>query len=212
MVNNILLKKLNFKIFKYLNLSKKIIVIFLATIFTNVIFSQKKIKIDKTTWTYTIPKGFEISNLGLENNIQRGENYIKKIPNHKSSSDDVILLSLTKNDSSDINRVFASYTSNANIKKFTLDLYAKKLEQFFKKNIKNDTLKSKITVTLTQHHINDILFYCITKKTTINKKYRFYSQFYVTEIDNKEFSIVAIFDNEIDKSLIINSILNSEFH
>ena len=165
-----------------------------------------------TTWIYDIPDGFIVTNYGLDKAVESAEDYLEKSSEPQSSNDDVMLLSLVRKDSSDINRVLVSYKSNSNIRNSSLREYAIKLGAFFEESAVDDTVQSETSVGVAEKYIDDILFYCITKKTTFLKnKYTYSSQYYVAEIDDKEFSIVAIFDNEKDRFNIVSSIIHSKF-
>jgi len=93
--------------FKFFCKKKRLGILFLLVL-GNFTYSQERIKINETTWIYEIPKGFEISSRGLEDKIQSGEDYLKRTSEHKTSKNDVILLSLVKKDSSDVNRILVS--------------------------------------------------------------------------------------------------------
>ncbi|WP_072995965.1 hypothetical protein [Pseudozobellia thermophila] len=186
-----------------------IVLIFLLVI--SVSNAQKKYRVGETIWVYEKPTGFITRSDNFEKVIQTGEDYIEKTEN-RLSNDDVVLTSIAKSDSSDINMALASYKSNINIKKLSLKGYAYKLGEYFKRNPSEEYNELNLSVEVVEQTIDNKLFYVIEREVTlVENNYRYMSAYYVTEIDNKEFSIVMVCDNENDRRKIEKSILNSKF-
>ena len=188
----------------------KNIVALIFLLIISVSHAQKKYRIDKTIWVYEKPDGFITRSDNFEKVVQKGEDYIEKTKN-TSSNDDFILVSIAKSDSLDVNMVLASYKSNINIDKLSLKGYAYKLGEYFSRS-SGKTNEQKLTVGVVEKIIDDRLFYVIEREVTLVKdNYSYMSAYYVTEIDNKEFSIVMVCDNENDRRKIEKSILTSKF-
>lgn len=177
-------------------------------------FGQNNYRIEKRIWSYTKPSEYISRVDNFEEEFKTGVEYIKNQEEDgvTVSTDDKILFSIAKTDSVQMNMVLASYKDNGNIERFTLKGYAKKLGEYFKVNPKNDNPKNIVTVEVTELIIDQTTFYLIRK--TINyteQNYSYTSDYYVSEIQGKEFSIIAVYDNETDRQKIEKSILESTF-
>ncbi|MBR9847480.1 MAG: hypothetical protein GYB35_15865 [Algicola sp.] len=191
----------------------KNILLILLLAFTFQSFGQNNYRIEKSIWNYTKPSEYISRVDNFEKDIKTGEDYVKKQNDGTTlSTDDKILVSVAKSDSIQMNLVLASYKNNGNIERFTLKGYAEKLGEYFKVNPKEDNPKNIVTVKVSQLTIDETKFYLISK--TVNytgQNYSYTSDYYVTEIQGKEFSIAAVYDNETDKQKIEKSILESTF-
>lgn len=176
-------------------------------------YGQKSYRIEKLLWNYTQPSGYISRVDNFEEEIQAGQEYIESQKDESTySKDDKILFAVAKSDSAEINIVLASCNNNGNIEKFGLKGYAQQLGEYLRENPKNDDLKKTVTVKVSEVTIDRIKFYLISKTTNfIENDYSFTSDYYVTEIQGKEFSIATIYDNETDKKKIEKSILESTF-
>lgn len=176
-------------------------------------FAQKTYYIEKCIWNYTQPSEYIFKVDNFEKERKTGEDYIKKQENGTTlSTDDKILFSLAKTESSQVNVILASYKDNENIEKYTLKGYAEMLGEYFKANPKDNNSNNIITVEVSELIIDERKFFLISKKTELTEQnYSYTSNYFVAEIEGKEFSIVAIYDNEQDKKKIEKSILESTF-
>lgn len=176
-------------------------------------FGQNNYSIEKSIWNYTKPSEYITRVDNFEKDIKTGEDYVKKQNDGTTlSTDDKILVSVAKSDSIQMNLVLASYKNNGNIKRFTLEGYAEKLGEYFKVNPKEDNPKNIVTVKVSQLTIDETKFYLISKTVNYTEQnYSYTSDYYVAEIQGKEFSIAAVYDNENDKQKIEKSILESTF-
>ncbi|MCP4054190.1 MAG: hypothetical protein GY739_14265 [Mesoflavibacter sp.] len=176
-------------------------------------YGQNSYRIEKCIWNYTKPAEYISRVDNFEKDIKTGEDYVKKQNDGTTlSTDDKILFSIAKTDSLQMNIVLASYKDNGNIERFTLKGYAEKLGEYFKVNPKNDDPKIIVTVKVNEMLIDETKFYLIRK--TINyteQNYSYSSDYYVSEIQGKEFSIAVVYDNDADKLKIEKSILESTF-
>lgn len=174
---------------------------------------QKNYKIIETTWSYASPDGYIVRIDNFEQQIKTGQEYIKnKDDGNTISNDDKILLSIAKTDSLQMNMLFVSHKNNENIKRFTAKGYAERLGDYFKENPKNDNPNVNVSVTVSPLSIDSVEFYLIRKKVDYKEKNITYaSDYYFANIDNRELSIVAIYDNDSDKAIIEQSILESRF-
>ena len=188
----------------------KQLVFFLLILISTIGFGQNNYKINKHTWSYSKPSDYIVRIDNFEKTRETGENYLKENPDVKLDNDEVVLFSLAKSDSIQINIIQASYSNNDNIKKLTPKVYSEQLADFFRQNPKETNPKNLVSVKVDEVYINDFKFFAIEKNVDYTEHdYLFTSIYYFTEIDNKEFTIVALFDNEKDRKKIINSILNS---
>ena len=140
------------------------------------------------------------------------KNYLKKEEKEVTfSTDDVILLSLQKKDSS-TNVIFVTYKNNFNIKNHTLNGYAQILKEILIRNGKNEYPNNESSVTVDEILIDKIKFNVIRQTIFFNdENYIGTKDFYISEIDEKEFMIVVANVNEEDRKNVKNSILNSTF-
>jgi hypothetical protein len=191
---------------------KKILLILILAI-SYQSFGQNSYRIENRIWNYTKPSEYISRVDNFEKDIKTGQEYIKKQNDGTTlSTTDKILFSIAKTDSLQMNIVLASYKDNGNIERFTLKGYAETLGEYFKVNPKEDNPKNIVTVEVNELMIGGIKFYLISK--TINyteQNYYYTSDYYVSEIQGKEFSIAAIYDNATDKQKIEKSILESTF-
>ena len=176
-------------------------------------YAQKDYRIEKCIWNYTQPSEYVSRVDNFEKDIKTGEEYVKQQKNGATvSTDDKILFSIAKTDSIQMNVILASYKNNGNIERFTLKGYAEKMGEYFKLHPKEDNPKNIVSVNVSELIIDEMKFYLISK--TINyteQNYSYTSDYYVTEIQEKEFSIAAVYDNKTDKQKIEKSIMESTF-
>lgn len=191
---------------------KNILLILTLAISLNSV-GQNSYKIVKQIWNYTKPSDFISRIDNFEKAIKIGQEYVKNKKNELTlSTDDKILFSIAKNDSALMNIALASYKNNLNIKRFTLKGYAEKLGGFLKENQKKEHPKAIVTLKVQELTIDKKKFYLLSKTTTYSEQhYTYTSDFYVSEIQGKEFSITVVCDNETDREKIKKSILESTF-
>ena len=174
-------------------------------------FGQRVYRVEKARWEYTKPANYKIRVDNFSSALKAGDSLIKK--NNKSqtqSHDDKILFSFAKSDSIDINIILADYKNNSNILKYTLKGYVDKLVEFMKSNYAS--LGSDAKITTREQLIDKVKFLVVeTKIYHKEKNYTYWTQMYITELSEKEFSISAAFDNEKDRKAIEESILKSSF-
>jgi len=185
-----------------------ILLLLLQSIFST---GQKSYKIYKTYWRIEKPKNYIFRIDNFDSASERGDKFINK--NYdlgKQSNDDKILFSAGRKDSLDVNMILGSYKNNSNIVKFTLKGYVDKLAAFFESGYKKQGAEIKLTIKT--QTISNEKFYVIENKIYFKEKnYTYWTTMYIAEIDNKEFNIMATYDNEQDKKEIENSILKSKF-
>ncbi len=176
-------------------------------------FGQNNYRIESQIWNFTKPAEYISRVDNFEKDIKTGQDYIKKQNDGTTlSTNDKILFSIAKTDSLQMNIVLASYKDNGNIERFTLKGYAEKLGEYFKVNPKDDNPKNIVTVAVNELMIDETKFYLISKTTNYTEQnYSYTSDYYVSEIQGKEFSIAVVYDNETDKQKIEKSILGSTF-
>ena len=191
----------------------KNILLILLLAFSFQSFGQNNYRIEKCIWNYTKPSEYISRVDNFENDIKTGQDYVEKQNDGTThSTDDKILFSIAKTDSLQMNIVFASYKDNGNIERFTLKGYAEKLGEYFKVNPKEDNPKNIVTVEVNELMIDQTKFYLISKTTNYTEQnYSYTSDYYVSEIQGKEFSIAVVYDNKTDKQKIEKSILESTF-
>ena len=90
--------------------------VIIIILFSHYLIGQKNYKINSSTWLYTAPINYISKIDNFEKERKKGEKYLKKEEKEVTfSTDDVILLSLQKKDSS-TNVIFVTYKNNFNIK------------------------------------------------------------------------------------------------
>ena len=174
-------------------------------------FGQKTYKINKASWTYTIPANYKTRVDNFSTAINRGDSAIRENTIiSEQANDDHILLSIAKSDSSDINIILAAYQDNSNIKKFTMKGYITKFVEFMKYNYENQGSEADIK---TKEILIDKIKFSVIESKIYHKEinYTYWTAMYIAELSNKEFSISVTYDNEKDKKAIEQSILKSKF-
>ena len=186
--------------------------VIIIILFSHYLIGQKNYKINSSTWLYTAPITYISKIDNFEKERKKGEKYLKKEEKEVTfSTDDVILLSLQKKDSS-TNVIFVTYKNNFNIKNHTLNGYAQILKEILIRNGKNEYPNNESSVTVDEILIDKIKFNVIRQTIFFNdENYIGTKDFYIAEIDEKEFMIVVANVNEEDRKNVKNSILNSTF-
>ena len=186
--------------------------VIIIILFSHYLIGQKNYKINSSTWLYTAPVNYISKIDNFEKERKKGEKYLKKEEKEVTfSTDDVILLSLQKKDSS-TNVIFVTYKNNFNIKNHTLNGYAQILKEILIRNGKNEYPNNESSVTVDEILIDKIKFNVIRQTIFFNdENYIGTKDFYIAEIDEKEFMIVVANVNEEDRKNVKNSILNSTF-
>jgi len=168
-------------------------------------------KIGTTTWQYQLPKEFKIRQDQFSNAIETGQEFIEKEGQGAyATKDDAIVISAAKSDSSDLNSLLVSYKNNKMINQFGLEGYRNKLIEFFKHSF--ETNGSKFKTESSEVLIDSNKFYSIENKMFDNDdNYVYSSMMFIGEISEKEVSFSLTFDNESDRELLVNSLINSKF-
>ena len=186
--------------------------VIIIILFSHYLIGQKNYKINSSTWLYTAPINYISKIDNFEKERKKGEKYLKKEEKDLTfSTDDVILLSLQKKDSS-TNVIFVTYKNNFNIKNHTLNGYAQILKEILIRNGKNEYPNNESSVTVDEILIDKIKFNVIRQTIFFNdENYIGTKDFYISEIDEKEFMIVVANVNEEDRKNAVKSILDSKF-
>jgi hypothetical protein len=185
--------------------------IFVSLLLSIISFGQKTYQIGNVLWEYKKPATYNTSIDNFSSALKAGDSVIKKNNNlQNQSNDDVILFSVTKSDSIDLNIILGSYKGNSNIARFTLKGYVDKLVEFMKSNY--EKLKSDAQITTRETLINNIKFYIIeTRIHHKEKNLTYWTRVYIAEISGKELNITVTYDNEKDRKAIETSIMSSKF-
>jgi hypothetical protein len=189
----------------------RITLITLSLLLSFISFGQKTYRIDKVLWEYKKPATYKTRTDNFSSAMEAGDSLIKKNNNlQKQSNDDVILFSIAKNESKDLNIILGSYKGNSNIAKFTLKGYIEKLVEFMKYNY--EQLKSDVQITTKEILINNVKFYVIENKIYHKEKnFTYWTRMYIAELSGKELNITATYNNENDRKTIEASIMSSKF-
>ena len=111
-----------------------ILILFLS----NFLSAQKSYKINTVSWIFKAPKNYVAKADNFEKAVKAGEEYLKKEENIESfSTDDVVLLTLEKEDSSP-NVIMVSYKNNSSIQDHTLNGYANIVREMLLRNANHD--------------------------------------------------------------------------
>lgn len=174
-------------------------------------FGQKTYKVNKAIWTYIKPENYKTRVDNFSSSINKGDSVIRQnITLSEQPNDEHILFSIAKSDSSDINVVLADYKDSSNIKKFTMKGYITKLVEFLKYNY--EKLGSDVNIKTKEILIDKIKFSVVeTKIYHKENNYTYWTEMYIADLSGKEFSISVTYDNERDKKIIEQSILQSKF-
>ena len=172
---------------------------------------EKTYKIDTANWSYKLPEGYKVRTDQFSEALKRGQKEIEtKGQGATASNSDVILISAAKGDSSDINVILASYKGNQMILNFGLAGYKDKLIEYLKYSF--ETNHSNFKIEEDKILIDSVLFYTIENKMYDPRgDYVYSSMIFIGEVSNKEVSFSLTFDNQRDKDLLVNSLVNSKF-
>jgi hypothetical protein len=168
-------------------------------------------EIGSTTWQYELPKEFKIREDQFSHSIEAGQEFIEEDGQGVvATTEDVIVLSAARSDSSDLNVLLVSYKGNDMIKEFGVEGYHKQLIEFFQYSF--ETNGSNFETESGDVLIDSEKFYTIENKMyDTENNYLYGSMMFIGEISEKEVSFSLTFDNQTDKDLIVNSLLNSKF-
>ena len=153
-----------------------------ALLLSIISFGQKTYRIGNVFWEYKKPITYKTKVDNFSSTIKTGDSVIKKNNNlQKQSNDDVILFSVAKNDSIDLNIILGNYKGNSNIARFTLKGYVDKLVEFMKSNY--EQLKSDAQITTKETLIDNVKFYIIESKVYHKEKnFTYWTRMYIAEV------------------------------
>lgn len=187
--------------------------IFILILFlSNFLSAQKSYKINTVSWIFKAPKNYVAKADNFEKEVKAGEEYLKKEENIDTfSTDDVVLLTLEKEDSSP-NVIMVSYKNNSSIQDQTLNGYADIVKEMLLRNANHDYPDAENKVINEEITIDKITFNVVRQNSFFKEKnYLATKYFYIAEIDNKEFMIVVVNTNEEDRKNAVKSVLDSKF-
>lgn len=185
-----------------------IILFFLSSIIG---FSQNNYRIQNRIWTFEKPKNFVIKVDNFIDLVKTGEDFLEKDERLNLKVEETILLSIAQKDTTSNNLLIASFSNNNNIKRFSLSGYVDKMVEVFKEKYKE--LESEVNITKKELQISGVKFYVI--ENTINhktKNYTYKTKMYIAEIENTEFNISCVIDNEVDENNMTKAIVESKFN
>lgn len=151
-------------------------------------FSQEIFQLGDSQWHYLIPEGYSATD---------------------TEGDENVLITIWKNQINDLNTLSASFVQNDNMNKLTPEVYAFFLKDTYEKALNNGELNAE--VELSKLSIDERMFYsieCSILHPVYN--YRYVLKYLFTSINDKEFSVQIIYDNDEDKNLLEQSLLNSK--
>ena len=168
--------------------------ILLGFVFCNLL-SQQTFQLDQNIWQFDVPFEFQIESKEIDSLY---------VSNSKQ------LISVFKNPSEAVNKLSVTYGESENMKKLTTEIYVFSLVDFYKKAYNNKEFKAK--VEMERKKIFDHVFYLIRSTIThLESEYVYVSDNYISELNEKEFSVNITYDNDDDKFLLEQSFLNSRF-
>ena len=168
--------------------------------------------IGTTTWQYLLPKEFKIREDQFSKTIETGQQHIEsKGSGATASKEDVIVISAARSDSSDINALLVSYKNNNMIEQFGLKGFRNKMVEFVEFSF--EQTESNFKTEKGEVVIDSKQFYTIENTMYDNENnYLYSSLLFLGEISKKQVSFTLIFDNQQDKELLVNSLINSKFN
>lgn len=188
----------------------RIMFLFFIVLQSLVSIAQKTYSINNTLWKFTAPSGYKTRIDNFSSTRQNGDSILRKNNQSIHIVEEQILFSVAKNDSVDINAIFASYKRNSNIEKFTLKGYAEKLVDFIKINY--EKLKSDATTITREISIDGVKFIVIENKIYHKAgNYTYWNEIFIAEISGQELNITVVYDNDSDKKTIEDAISQSKF-
>lgn len=159
------------------------------------LFGQQTFHLDQSIWHYDVPFEFQIESKEIDSLY---------VSNSKQ------LISVFKNPSEAVNKLSVTYGESENMKKLTTEIYVFSLVDFYKKAYNNTEFMAK--VEMERKKISNHVFYLIRSTIThLESEYTYVSDTYISELNEKEFSVNITYDNDDDKFLLEQSFLNSRF-
>ena len=159
------------------------------------LLGQQTFHLDQNIWEYEVPVDFQIESLKIDS---------LNVSNSKQ------LISISKNPLEAVNKLSVTYGESENMKKLTTEIYVFSLVDLYKKAYNNKEFKAK--VEMERKKIANHIFYLIRSTIThIESEYVYVSDYYIAELNQKEFSVSITYDNDEDKFLLEESLLNSKF-
>lgn len=170
----------------------KSLLLLLSTFIFCSLFGQQTFHLDQILWNFSIPNEYEIK--------EKDFNFM----------DSKVLLSFSKNFEEAVNTFSATYGESENIKKLTTEIYVFSLIDLYKKAYNSTDFSAD--VQMERLKIDNRVFYLI-RSTIIHleTEYKYISDVYISEMNEKEFRVDITYDNDEDKQVLENSFLNSTF-
>lgn len=159
------------------------------------VFGQEEFSINTTIWKFELPENF------VRNDVVESSEF---------EGDSAFFLEISKPDSPEMNFMNVTTYSNFNIKSMTAGVYANSLLNSMKNNFRKENLEAD--VYLDKLEIDGISFFVI--HSDVKNPYdedRFMASVYVAEIDDREFNLMILYDNDEDGFALENALFNSKF-
>lgn len=158
-------------------------------------FSQEKFEINSTLWEFELPENF------VRNDVVESSEF---------EGDSAFFLEVSKPNSPEMNIMSVTTYSNFNLKSMTAGVYANSLLNSMKNNFRNENLQAD--VYLDKLKIDGISFFVIHSDVLDpHNEERFMASVYIAEIDDREFNLMILYDNDEDGFALENTLLNSKF-
>lgn len=149
-------------------------------------------------WEYTPPVDYIIDSYEDES-----ENMFAKDVNE--------LIGVYKDINEQVNKLSVVFGENYDLNRMSTEVYVMTLVDFFKKSYNDDDFQAIVDMSLKV--VANKVFYMIRSEIRhLESGYKYISDLYIARLNNKEFSINIVYDNDEDKFLLEDSFYDSKFY
>lgn len=162
-------------------------------------FGQEYFRLGNTIWQYQKPEGFQYSEISQTNDIG-------------DSVESEILMSISKGEPGDLNKLTAYYFSDDDFLKITPAIFVKTYSVIIRKAFEEEGYTVQ-TEEPELKKIDGVNFFLIHAKIEApDTDYIFILDTYIAEVNGKKLNISIFYDNDEDKATIEESLFNSKFN
>lgn len=153
---------------------------------------------ENLTWEYSPPVGYVI-----DSEENESENMIAKNVNE--------LISVYKDVNEQVNKLSVVYGENYDLNQMATEVYVMTLVDYFRKSYNDEHFQAEVDMSLKV--IANKVFYIIRSEIRhLESNYKYISDLYIARLNDNEFSVNIVYDNDEDKFLLEESFYDSRFY
>lgn len=149
-------------------------------------------------WQYAAPIGYAV-----ESDEDESDNMIAKSVNE--------LISVYKDINEQVNKLSVIYGENFDLNKMATEVYVMTLVDHYKKSYNDGVFKADVDMSIKV--VANKVFYLIRSEIRhLESNYKYISDLYIARLNDNEFSVNIVYDNDEDKFLLEDSFFDSKFY